>query len=100
MSLVRPTMCGSLGIPVGYAIQCRKSEHLTIIAAPDHVNNTAVYVENAKLPVCQTLKHFGLYVDKQLCWREEKKVGIKEKKRKENLKGKDRKKEEENKWKK
>ena len=48
-----------------------KSEHLTIIAAPDHVNNTAVYMENAKIPVCQTHKHLGLYVDEQLCLRED-----------------------------
>ena len=47
-----------------------KSEHLRITAAPDYVNNTAVYMENAKLPMCQTHEHLGLYVDEQLCWRE------------------------------
>ena len=47
-----------------------KSKHLTITAVPDHVNNTAVYMENALLPVCKTHNHLGLYVEKQLCWRE------------------------------
>ena len=65
MPPIRPTKCGAMSLPMGYAIQRRKSEHLTITAAPDHVNNMTVYTENANLPVCQTRKHLGLYVDEQ-----------------------------------